>query len=127
MAPLDIIGDIGNITANGNNNDPLETMMIHWSYYGVNGDNNASGNNGANDDNNCVSGVIGTNSIIEWRCLPHITMASMTSMVPMKTWQFIGAIGAIQSVTKFNHFINYSTVKQKLIHYSAAPKVQRLL
>ena len=116
MAPLDIIGDNGNITASGNNNDPLKTMMIiNWSYYGVNGNNNANGNNGANDGNNCVRGVDGTNSIIEWRCLPHITMASMTSVVPMKTQQFIGAI---QSVTKFYHFINYSTVKQKLIHQS---------
>ena len=50
MAPLDIIGDNGNITANGNNNDPLETMMIkHLSYYGVNG-NNDQGRREVNPD-----------------------------------------------------------------------------
>ena len=32
-------GDNGTIGAKGANDDPFETMMIHWSYNGANGDN----------------------------------------------------------------------------------------
>jgi hypothetical protein len=48
-------GDNGTIGANGANDDPFETMMIHWSYNGSNGENNNfngdSGNIGASGDN----------------------------------------------------------------------------
>ena len=46
--------DNGTIGANGANDDPFETMMIHWSYNGFNDDN---GNNNSNGD----SGNIGAN------------------------------------------------------------------
>ena len=32
-------GDSSNIGANGDNDDPLETIMIHWSYNGGDVDN----------------------------------------------------------------------------------------
>ena len=48
MAPMVTHGNSVNIGANGDNDDPLETMMIHWSY---NGDNNANGDNGFNGVN----------------------------------------------------------------------------
>ena len=65
-------GDNGTIGANGSNDDPFETMMIHWSYNGSNGDNGFNGDNGSNDDNgsngdngtnnfNGNSGIIGAN------------------------------------------------------------------
>ena len=47
-------GDNGTIGANGANDDPFETMMIHWSYNGSNGSNGDNGFNGDydfNDDN----------------------------------------------------------------------------
>ena len=59
MAPMVTNGDSGNI---GDNDDPLETMMIYWSYNGTNGDNIANGDNGIIDS----SGVIGANGTIEW-------------------------------------------------------------
>ena len=74
----------------GANDDPLETVMIHWSYNGGNVDNNAIDdkydNNGENAENNSIGdigdigtivshGVIGTDGIIEWRCLSHFTRA----------------------------------------------------
>ena len=83
-------GDSENIGANDDNNDPLETIMMHWSYNGGNVDNSANGNNGSkgvngvNGENNSIgdvgtngcigtdgfigtSFVIGTNGTIEWR------------------------------------------------------------
>ena len=54
-------GDNGTIDANGANDDPFETMMIHWSYYGSNGDNGFNGDNGSNDDNGS-NGDNGTNN-----------------------------------------------------------------
>ena len=35
-------GDNGTIGANGASDDPFETMMIHWSYNGDNGNNNSN-------------------------------------------------------------------------------------
>ena len=58
MAPMVTNRDSGNIGANGNNDDPLETMMIHRSYNGTNGDNNTDGDNGFNDDNGDKSEII---------------------------------------------------------------------
>ena len=63
----------------GDKDDPLKTMMIHWSYNGgsvdnhANGDSGFTGNNGVNGKNNSIgtndfivtSGVIGTNGTIE--------------------------------------------------------------
>ena len=43
-------GDVTN-GANGANDDAFQTMMIHWSYNGSNGDNGFNDNNGSNDDN----------------------------------------------------------------------------
>ena len=43
-------GDNGTIGANEANDDPLETMMIHWSYKGSNGDNGFNGDNCFNGD-----------------------------------------------------------------------------
>ena len=59
-------GDNGTIGANGSNDDPFETMMIHWSYNGSNGDNGSNDDNGSNGDNgtnnfNGDSGNIGAN------------------------------------------------------------------
>ena len=88
-------GNSGNVGANCDIYDPLETMFIHWSYNGGNVDNNTNGNNGFNSDNGVngennfigdintngfigTSGVIGTNGSIEWQmgmCLPHFTRA----------------------------------------------------
>ena len=62
-------GGNADIDTNGANEDPFETMMIHWSYNGSNGskrvngfnvDNGTNGNN-ANDSNNTndYSGNIG--------------------------------------------------------------------
>ena len=45
-------GDNGAIGANRANDDPFETMMIHWSYNGDNGDN---GDNDFNGDNSSKS------------------------------------------------------------------------
>ena len=41
-------GDNGTIGANGANDDPFETMMIHWSYNGSNSDNGSNDDNGEN-------------------------------------------------------------------------------
>ena len=65
-------GDSGNIGANGTNDDPLETITIHWSYNGTNGDNNANGDNGDNGDN----GVNGENK-------SNGKMATVATLVPM--------------------------------------------
>jgi hypothetical protein len=59
-------GDNGTIGANGANDDPFETMMIHWSYNCSNGDNGSNDDNGFNGDNgnnnpNDDSGYIGAN------------------------------------------------------------------
>ena len=82
-------GDSANIGANGENDDPLETRMIHWSYNGGNVDNNANGENGFNGDNgeNNSIGDIGTNGfigisggvigIIEWQCVFHNLLAPL--------------------------------------------------
>ena len=43
-------GDNGTIGANGANDDPFETMMIHWSYNGFNGDNGFNCDNGFKRD-----------------------------------------------------------------------------
>ena len=56
----------GAIGAHGANDDPFETMMIHWSYNGSNGDNGFNDANGFNGDNgnnnfNGDSGNIGAN------------------------------------------------------------------
>ena len=51
MAPMVTNGDSGANGTNGTNDDPLETMTVHWSY---NGDNDTNGDNG----------VIGTNGDI---------------------------------------------------------------
>jgi hypothetical protein len=50
MSPMVTNGDNGTIGANGTNDDPFETMMIHWSYNGPNGDNGFNGDNCSNDD-----------------------------------------------------------------------------
>ena len=39
-------GDKGTIGANGANDDPSETMMIHWFYNVSNGDNGNNNSNG---------------------------------------------------------------------------------
>ena len=44
-------GDDGTIGANGADDDPFETMMIHWSYNGSNDDNGSNGDNGNNNSN----------------------------------------------------------------------------
>ena len=54
-------GDNCTIGANGANDDPFETMMIHWSYNRSNGDNGCNGDNG-NNNSNGDSGNIGANS-----------------------------------------------------------------
>ena len=42
--------DNGTIGANGANDDPFETMVIHWSYNGSNGDNGfMNDDSGSND------------------------------------------------------------------------------
>ena len=53
-------GNNGFIGANGANDDPFETMMIHWSYNGPDGDNGSDGDNGENNFNG-DSGNIGDN------------------------------------------------------------------
>ena len=58
MSPMVTNGDNGTISAN---DDPFETMMIHWSYNGdngSNGDNCSNGDNGTNNFND-DSGNIG--------------------------------------------------------------------
>ena len=45
MAPMVTNGNSGNI---GANDDPLDTIMIHWSYNGGNVDNNANDDIGFN-------------------------------------------------------------------------------
>ena len=61
-------GDSGNIGANSDNDDPLETMMIHWSYNGGNCDNYDNGSNGDIGTNGFIgtSSVISTNRSIDW-------------------------------------------------------------
>ena len=59
-------GDNGTIGANGANDNPFETMMIHRSYNGSNSDSGFNDNNGFNGDNGNInsdddSGNIGTN------------------------------------------------------------------
>ena len=53
-------GDNGPIGANGANDDPSETMMIHWSYNVSNGDNGSNSDTG-NKNSNGDSGNIGAN------------------------------------------------------------------
>ena len=53
-------GDNGTIGANEANDDPFETIMIHWSYNGFNDDNGSKGDNG-NNNSNGDSGNIGDN------------------------------------------------------------------
>jgi hypothetical protein len=60
MSPMVTNGDNGIIGANGANDDPFETMMIHWSYNGSNGDHGFNGDNG-NNNSNGDSGNIGAN------------------------------------------------------------------
>ena len=51
MSPMVTNGDNDTIGANGANyDDPFETMMIHWSYNGSNGDNGFNDDNGSNGD-----------------------------------------------------------------------------
>ena len=71
-------GDSSNIT-NGDNDDPLKKMMIHWSYNGGNVDNKANGDNGFIGSSGFIgtSGVIGTNGINEWQCVLHISHAPL--------------------------------------------------
>ena len=60
MSPMVTNGDYGTIGANEANNDPFETMMIHWWYNGSNDDNDSNGDNGSNNFNG-DSGNIGAN------------------------------------------------------------------
>jgi hypothetical protein len=39
------------MVTNGDNDDPFETMMIHWSNNGSNGDNGFNSDNDANGEN----------------------------------------------------------------------------
>ena len=104
-------GDSFNIGANGDNDDPLETMMIHWSCYGgyvensANGDNGSNGDNGVIGENNsigdigahgfiCTSGVIGTNGTIEWQCVLHISHKPLH----IESNDATGVIGAISII-----------------------------
>ena len=104
-------GNSGNISANGDSDDPLDTIMIHWSYNGGNVDNNANdnngsnGNNGVNHENNSIgnigtngsSGVVhGTNGIIEWQCVFHISHAPLHIEINDATG-FIGAMSIIDT------------------------------
>ena len=57
----DYNGDSGNIGANGDNNDPWETLMIHWSFNCANRDNNVNRDNDANGYNH-ANRDSGTNS-----------------------------------------------------------------
>ena len=54
-------GDNGTIGANRANDDPFETMMIHWSYNGSNGVTGSNDDSGSNDDNG-FNGDDGTNN-----------------------------------------------------------------
>ena len=54
-------GDNGTIGANGANDDPFETIMVHWSYSGSNDNNGSNGDNGSNDGNGS-NGDNGTNN-----------------------------------------------------------------
>ena len=69
MAPMVTNGDSGNIGTNGEIDDPLETMVIHWSYNGgsvdnsANGDNGSNGDNGVNGENDSIGDIV-TNGII---------------------------------------------------------------
>ena len=55
-------GDNGTVDANGANDDPFETMMIHWSFNGSNGDNSFDGNTGDyNFNGDCGNANIGAN------------------------------------------------------------------
>ena len=86
-------GDNGTIGANGSNDDPFETMMIHWSYNGSNGDNGSNDDNGFNDDNgsngdngnnksNDDSGNIGDNDdSMAFSQLPIQTLGTNSSWV----------------------------------------------
>ena len=86
-----INGDNCNIGTNGNCDDPLERIMIHWSYNGGNVDDNtndnigSNGNNGVNGENDSISdiGNIGTNGssgVIEWRCVFQMAMCDVPSI-----------------------------------------------
>ena len=53
-------GDNGTIGANEANDDPFETIMIHWSYNGSNDDNGSNNGNKYNNSND-DRGKIGDN------------------------------------------------------------------
>ena len=83
-------GDNGTIGANGSNDDPFETLMIHWSYNGSNGSNSDNGfndDNGSNGDNgnnksNDDSGNIGDNDdSMAFSQLPIQTLGTNSSWV----------------------------------------------
>ena len=61
MSPMVTNGDNGDIGANGDKDDPFETMVIHWWYNGPNGDNDSDGDNNSNGDSGNIgaSGAIG--------------------------------------------------------------------
>ena len=58
MAPMVTNCDSGNIGANSDNSDPLETMVMPWSYNGANSDNNGNGDNGFNGSLSSISKYI---------------------------------------------------------------------
>ena len=68
--------DNGTIDANGVNDAPFETMMIHWSFNGSNGDNGSDGDNGFNDDNgsNGDNGNNNCNAVVVATLAPMATM-----------------------------------------------------
>ena len=92
MVPLVTNGNSGNIGTNGDNDDPLHPIMIQWSYNDGNVDNNANGDNGFNG----TSRVIGTNGIIEWRCVFHILHAPLH--IEINNALAFGVIGAIRAM-----------------------------
>ena len=66
-------GDSGNIGANSDNDDPLETMMIHWSYNGGNCDNGDDGSNGDIGTNDFI-GTIDWREVLERDSLPLLML-----------------------------------------------------
>ena len=72
-------GDNGTIGANGSNDDPFETMMIHWSYNGSNDDNGFNGDNGSIDDNGSKATMV-----------PTISMVIVATLAPMATMTIYG-------------------------------------
>ena len=77
-------GDNGTIGANGSNDDPFETMMIHWSYNGSNGDNGSNDDNGFNDDNGSNGTMVTTSPMM---ILIVATLARMTTAWPFPNYR----------------------------------------